>query len=52
MTNNMTRSDDAQNGANVCTFTTGNGIGENNEGGTGKTKIDYVNPSNAEGGTR
>ena len=51
VTNNMTRNDNAQIGANVCTFTTGDGIGEN-EGGTGKTKIDYVNPSNAEGGAR
>ena len=49
--NNMTRSDDAETGANVCTFTTGDGIGEH-EGGTGKTRIDYVNPSNAEGGTQ
>ena len=51
VTNNMTRSDDAQKGANVCTFDTGNGIGEN-EGGTGKTPIVYEGPSNAEGGTQ
>lgn len=51
VTNNMTRNDDAQIGANVCTFTTGNGIGEN-EGGTGKTQIVYGNPSNAEGGAQ
>ena len=51
VTNNMTRSDDAQKGANVCTFDTGNGIGEN-EGGTGKTLIVYEGPSNAEGGTQ
>ena len=51
VTNNMTRNDNAQIGANVCTFATGDGIG-GNEGGTDKTKIDYVNPSNAEGGTR
>ena len=51
VTNNMTRNDDPQTGANVCTFATGNGI-DGNEGGTDKTKIDYVNPSNAEGGAR
>ena len=51
VTNNMTRNDNAQIGANVCTFTTGNGTGEN-EGGTGKTQIVYGNPSNAEGGAR
>ena len=51
VTNNMTRNDNAQIGANVCTFTTGNGIGEN-EGGTGKTQIVYGNPSNAESGAQ
>ena len=51
VTNNMTRNDEPQSGANVCTFTTGNGIGES-EGGTGKTKIVYGNPSNAEGGAQ
>ena len=51
VTNNMTRNDDPQTGANVCTFATGNGI-DGNEGGTDKTKIDYVNPSNAEGGAQ
>ena len=51
VTNNMTLSDDAETGANVCTFATGDGI-SGNEGGTDKTKIDYVSPSNAEGGAR
>ena len=51
VTNNMTRSDDAETGANVCTFDTGDGIGEN-EGGTGKKQIVYGKPSNAEGGAQ
>lgn len=51
VTNNMTRNDDPQTGANVCTFANGTGSGEH-EGGTDKTRIDYVNPSNAEGGAR
>ena len=51
VTNNMTRSDDAETGANVCTFDTGDGIGES-EGGTGKKQIVYGNPSNAEGGAQ
>ena len=48
---NMTRNDDPQTGANVCTFDTGTGSGEN-EGGTDKKVIVYEGPSNAEGGAQ
>ena len=51
VTNNMTRNDDPQTGANVCTFDTGTGSGEN-EGGTDKKVIVYEGPSNAEGGAQ
>ena len=51
VTNNMKRNDDAQMGANVCTFATGDGI-SGNEGGTDKTPIVYEGPSNAEGGAQ
>ena len=51
VTNNMTHNDNPQIGANVCTFTTGTGSGEN-EGGTDKSPIVYEGPSNAEGGAQ